>query len=68
MKYSEMRGKIFKIDPRNFRRIFHELVVKASILEEKTHFHYPQAFLCNGACESQHSSYNHSEPSGACKP
>jgi len=22
MKYSEMRGKIFKIDPRNFRRIF----------------------------------------------
>ena len=39
MEYPEMRGKVFKIDPRNFRRTFFELAVKAGIPEEKAHPH-----------------------------
>jgi len=39
MEYPEMKGKVFKIDSRNFRRTFHDLAVKAGIPEEKAHPH-----------------------------
>ena len=39
MEYPEMRGKVFKIEPRNFRRTFYEFVVKAGIPKEKAHPH-----------------------------
>jgi len=39
MEHPGMKGKVFKVDPRNFRRTFFELAVKAGIPEEKAHPH-----------------------------
>jgi len=39
MEYPEMKEKVFKLDPRNFRRTFFELAVKAGIPKEKAHPH-----------------------------
>ena len=39
MEFPQVKGKVFKLDPRNFRRTFFELAVKAGIPKEKAHPH-----------------------------
>lgn len=39
MEYPEMKGKIFKIHPANFRKWFAEMVVQAGVDKEKAHPH-----------------------------
>lgn len=39
MEYPEMKGKVFKLDQGNFRRVFYELSRKAGIPGEKAHPH-----------------------------